>query len=142
MNTNHYGFVDFLREIRNRNYDKHFASFHSSNLMMQEGVIDYDVQLDDNLIVVVLDFFVKLDTDFVDEASFQRLIDDLIEMFGREVKPEKIEIIYVLNRKSINLLYKKYEDNKISFESLKSALRKYYSRQNDFETLIELVRNR
>lgn len=63
------GFIRFLNDIRASHYDLDFTSFHSSNLIAQEGIINYDVDLDDSLVVLILGFFIKLDVEPVNKKG-------------------------------------------------------------------------
>lgn len=131
-------FMRFLIDIRNENYNREFASFNSSNLIMQEGIINYDISLNDSIISLILDLLVKLETDSIDQSSFREIIDDLIEVFSGEYDPE-IQIQFAFHKKEIKQLYYKYSENLIAIESLRSALGKYCCRKDDFRKLIDMA---
>jgi hypothetical protein len=131
--------ITFLGDIKKKNYDREFISFHASNLLMQEGTICYDVNLGDNDTVLILDFFVKLDSEYLKRISLNEIIDDLIKLLESGVSDE-IQILFTLYKTDIMELYQKYLENKLSIESLKSAFRKYCNRKEDFDKLIDLAR--
>ena len=139
MGRNQTDFVKFLDDVRRKHYDKEFASFHASNLIMQEGEINYHVDLSNSTIRLILDFFVKLDACPIDEKVFKRIVNDLIEVFNNNENQEESQILFTLYKEQITQLYKKYIDNKISMEALKSALRKYCNRKEGLNKLINLA---
>jgi hypothetical protein len=132
--------IEFLIDIRHNDYDREFLSFNATNLIMQEGAINYDINLNDKITLMILDFFIKLDTHFINQDLLREVIDDLIEMFSRENDPEEIQILFILYKDEITQLYKKYSENRINIQSLRSALRRYCNRKDDFDKLIDLAR--
>ena len=140
MNWNRAGLSKFLKDIKSENYDRAFVSFNATNLMMQEGIISYGVDLDDNITTLILDFFIKLDAEPLDQSVFRRIIDDLIEVFSWENELEELRILFILYKEDIKQLYTRYSEIKIGTESLKAALRKYCNRKDDFNKLIQLAK--
>jgi len=131
--------LEFLTDVKSENYSEEFVSFHASNLIAQEGIINYDINLADSNTLMVLSFFIKLDVEPVDKITFNGIINDLIEVFNSRDEPEEIQILFTLHKNEIKQLYNKYEKNRISIESLRSALRRYCDKKDDFDKLINLA---
>jgi hypothetical protein len=134
MKSTKSGLLHLLKDIRKRRYSLEYASFHASNLIMQEGIIDYNVDLSDSVTTLVLDTFIKADAFPLD--NWKEVIDDLILEFEGTGKAEEIKVLFLLHKKNIMELYGRYTIGKISNNQLNLALRKYCQSSIDIGKMI------
>jgi hypothetical protein len=129
----------FLTDVKKRGYDRQYASYHATNLLMQEGQLDYSVDVNNSINALILDFIVKLDSEPIDELAFQRLVDGLISEIETNGL-ERIRIVFILYKEDIKDMYRKYSDGKIGIEQFKASLRKFTESKDDFMKLLDMAK--
>ena len=129
----------FLSDIKARGYDLEYTSYNASNLMMAEGGLIYDVDLDDNNTVLVLNFLLQLDVQPVAQGVFKRIIDDLANEMVNNIELDRTRVVYILYKEDIQRLHHKYSSNKIGIEKLRAAIRRYCDKKEDFAKIIRFV---
>src|SRR5688572_10393443 len=112
MDINKKELLRFLQDIKRSNYSYAFASLHATNLIMQEGQLEYDIQPDDELGSMVLHFIFELGAFSLDLDP--NIVDDLINELEKDKNIERIKVVFVLNKKEIVRLYNLYKSGKFN----------------------------
>lgn len=137
MYNKRHDLLRFLKDIRERNYSKDYTSFHSSNMMMQEGILEYEVDLEDSITCLILDAFIKSDAFPVE--NFNKIIDDLILEIEQSDQIEEIRILFLFYQQEIRGLFKKRDLGKVNGDQLRAALRKFCKSNNDFDKMNDYI---
>lgn len=125
---------DFLADIIANNYDMNFISKNSTNILMDEGEMEYQIELD-NISQTILMYFIN---DLEYEPNKTKLIVDELYHFITINELSEARTFFILYKKEWILLKKKLEANKIDFNVIELKFKKFSVNSEVLNELKEL----